>query len=152
MSDSSCSAEAGATASLQSFNRTIIGTEIIFSFPIGPSLVCDILSSLPSPIYAVITDDVVHELYGRVLVQAFLDQGARAVVYVLPNGEAHKSRHSKELIEDWMASACAFVRCKIVTFLQVGCGCTRRTVVVALGGGVVGDLAGFVASTCSPYP
>jgi hypothetical protein len=116
MSDSSFSAEAGATDSLQNFNRTIIGTEVVFSFPIGPALVCDIVSSLPSPLYAVITDDIVYELYGRALVQAFLDQGARAMVYVLPNGEVHKSRHCKELIEDWMVSACAFVHCRIVTF------------------------------------
>ncbi len=147
-SSSSGIAETDATASLQNLNRVVIGTEIVFSFSIGPALVRDILSSLPSPLYAVVTDDIVYELYGRALEQEFVHQGARAVVYVLPNGETYKTRHSKELIEDWMVRASALLHCQNVTFFQVGCGCTRRTVVVALGGGVVGDLAGFVASTC----
>ena len=105
---SSCNDEGNAAAvtiaPLETFNRTVIGTEILFCFPIGPALVRDILSSLPSPLYAVITDDIVFELYGRSLAQAFADQGARAVTFTLPNGESHKSRQSKELIENWMAS------------------------------------------------
>ncbi len=141
-------AAAATSAPLEAFNRKVIGTDILFSFPIGPALVSDIISSLPSPLYALVTDDVVFELHARALEQAFAAQGARAVTYVLPNGEAQKSRRSKELIEDWMVRGSALAGLKTVTFGQIGCGCTRRTVVVAVGGGVVGDLAGFVASTC----
>ncbi len=46
-------------------------------------------------------------------------------------GEPHKNRDTKADIEDWM--------------LAQGCG--RDTVLIALGGGVVGDLVGYVAST-----
>jgi 3-dehydroquinate synthetase len=102
MSSPTASAAPRPSSALQHFNRAVIGTDIIFSFSIGPALVCDIVSALPSPLYVVITDDVVHELYGRALLQHFVAHGARAVVYVLPHGESHKSRRSKELIEDWM--------------------------------------------------
>lgn len=108
-------AAAITSAPLETFNRVVIGTEILFCFPIGAALVRDIISSLPSPLYVIITDDIVLELYGRALAQAFTDLGARAVTYALPNGEAHKSRRSKELIEDWMASGCAYDEVETVT-------------------------------------
>jgi pentafunctional AROM polypeptide len=50
---------------------------------------------------------------------------------VISPGEASKARHVKESLEDWMLHA----------------GCDRQSCVVAFGGGVVGDLAGFVAAT-----
>ena len=149
-SSSSWDSVVDASAPLQNLNRTVIGSHILFSFSIGPALARDIISSLPSPLYAIITDDIVHELYGRELARAFDAHGARAENYVLHNGEPHKSRHSKELIEDWMVSTWLKRTVNNLLCGQVGCGCTRRTVVVSLGGGVVGDLAGFVASTCSP--
>jgi len=58
----------------------------------------------------------VLELYGRSLERAFLDAGARAAVYAVPNGEAYKSRSSKEMVEDWMVRARdVMVQCVIVT-------------------------------------
>jgi hypothetical protein len=103
-SSSSWDSVVDESAPLQNLNRTVIGSDILFSFSMGAALVRDVISSLPSPLYVIITDDIVHELYGRQLVRAFVDQGARAEVYVLPNGESYKNRHSKELIEDWMVS------------------------------------------------
>lgn len=52
-------------------------------------------------------------------------------LFVFPAGEASKTREMKERIEDWMISL----------------GCSRGTRIVAVGGGVVLDLAGFVAAT-----
>ncbi len=49
----------------------------------------------------------------------------------LPDGEAHKDWHSLNAIFDAMLAA----------------GCDRRTVLYALGGGVVGDITGFAAAT-----
>jgi pentafunctional AROM polypeptide len=59
-------------------------------------------------------------------------QQARLLIYdrIRP-GERSKSRKTKNDIEDWL-------------LLQ---GCTRDTVILALGGGVIGDLIGFVAAT-----
>ena len=52
-------------------------------------------------------------------------------LHVVPAGEAHKTRDTWARVTDGMLDA----------------GCGRDTTVVALGGGVVGDLAGFVAAT-----
>ncbi len=57
----------------------------------------------------------------------------RVATYTMPAGERHKTRATKERIEDWMLAAER--------------ACNRDTCVVALGGGVVGDMAGFVAAT-----
>ena len=56
---------------------------------------------------------------------------SRVLVKTIPAGEDSKSRAVKQDVEDWM--------------LAQECG--RDTCVLAFGGGVVGDLAGFVAAT-----
>ncbi|KAI9217594.1 EPSP synthase-domain-containing protein [Blastocladiella britannica] len=53
------------------------------------------------------------------------------LTYILPPGEAAKSRATMAAIQDFMFAH----------------ACTRDTVVVALGGGVVGDMVGFAAAT-----
>ena len=55
----------------------------------------------------------------------------RFLYHVVPPGETTKSRQGKADIED---------------FLLLN-KCTRDTVILALGGGVIGDLVGFVAAT-----
>ncbi len=80
--------------------------------------------------YAVITDDQVGPLYASALMTDLATHG-RASLHVMPAGEAHKTRESWALLTDELLAA----------------GCGRDTTIVALGGGVVGDLAGFVAAT-----
>lgn len=82
----------------------------------------------PAHRYAVITDENVGPHYAA---QASRALGANAAIFTVPAGEAHKTRDSWSALTDAM--------------LADGCG--RDTTVVALGGGVVGDLAGFVAAT-----
>lgn len=80
--------------------------------------------------YAVITDSNVGPLYGDgVLVQ--LGGHDRSSLFQFPAGEQHKTRETWQSITDQMLAA----------------GFGRDTTVIALGGGVVGDLAGFVAAT-----
>ena len=57
----------------------------------------------------------------------------RLLTYVIPPGEGSKNRETKAAIEDWMLNQ------KV----------TRDATVIALGGGVIGDLIGFVAATVS---
>ncbi|KAF4729347.1 hypothetical protein FOZ62_003856, partial [Perkinsus olseni] len=52
-------------------------------------------------------------------------------LYCVPSGEASKCRDQKVEIEDWLSQN----------------GADRRAVLVALGGGVIGDLIGFVAAS-----
>jgi len=77
---------------------------------------------------AIVTNDVVAPLYLSKVKQALA--GARIAEIVVPDGEQTKSWQTLNRVFDGL--------------LKAGCG--RDTLVVALGGGVVGDLAGFAAS------
>ena len=89
-----------------------------------------VAAAAPAHSYAIITDDHVGPLYGDALSASLRACGATSR-HVVPAGEAHKTRDTWARITDEMLDA----------------GCGRDTTVVALGGGVVGDLAGFVAAT-----
>jgi len=79
--------------------------------------------------YALVADSNVAPLYAS-RVRGALGEG-RTTLYTVPSGEEHKTRESWSSLTDSM--------------LADGFG--RDSAVVALGGGVVGDLAGFVAAT-----
>lgn len=83
-----------------------------------------ILSALGGDVLLVTDDKVWPAVSGK------LDAAARGTV-ILPNGEAHKTIDSVQKIWDGALAA----------------GLERRGVIVAVGGGVVGDLAGFAAAT-----
>lgn len=78
---------------------------------------------------AIITDDTVDRIYGKVLEELLV--GKKIYKSVVRHGE--KSKNAKNYI-------------KIINELAEN-GFTREDSVIAFGGGVVGDLAGFVAST-----
>jgi 3-dehydroquinate synthase len=79
---------------------------------------------------AVITDETVAALYAAPLMQALADAGLQPTLITVPAGEASKSFGQLEAVLD---AALVF-------------GLDRRDLVVALGGGVVGDLAGLAAA------
>ncbi|HET7621774.1 MAG TPA: 3-dehydroquinate synthase [Gemmatimonadaceae bacterium] len=83
----------------------------------------------PAYHYAIITDDVVGPLYASRVSASFRD--GRVDIFTVPTGERNKTRESWSLLTDQLLTA----------------GYGRDTTIVALGGGVVGDLAGFVAAT-----
>lgn len=85
----------------------------------------------PAARYAVITDSRVAQLYGRAALAQLQDGGASAELLEFPAGEWNKTRDTWGALCDRMLAA------------QFG----RDAAVVALGGGVVGDVAGFVAAT-----
>ena len=86
---------------------------------------------------AVIADATVGTLYAPALLDRLHDAGLRAGVFTFPPGEASKCRAQKARLEDALFAA----------------GFGRDALVVALGGGVTGDLAGFVAATfCRGVP
>ena len=80
---------------------------------------------------AVVTDDTVYALYGERVCASLEAAGVRTVCYVFPHGEK-----SKNLLE----------YAKILNFLAEN-RVTRADALIALGGGVTGDLAGFAAAT-----
>jgi 3-dehydroquinate synthase len=80
---------------------------------------------------AVISDSNVFPLFGEAIVKSLSDAGLHAIVALLPAGEDHKT------LTDLLPVYDAVLAGKI----------ERSTPVLALGGGVVGDMAGFVAAT-----
>lgn len=82
-------------------------------------------------IAAVITDDIVDGLYYEDLERSLNEKGITAVKFVMKNGESSKNA------ENFIA---------ILNFLAEN-RLTRSDLVIALGGGVVGDIAGFAAAT-----
>ncbi len=79
----------------------------------------------------VVTNDVVFPLYGAAVATA-LEASERPIVsVVLPDGEAHKDwQHLNQIFDALLSNAC-----------------DRKTLLVALGGGVIGDMVGFAAAT-----
>jgi 3-dehydroquinate synthase len=102
---------------------------------IGPGLLRDIsdwlLQLVPARRYAVIADSNTAPLYGASLVLELTTAGLPSDLLEFPAGEASKTRHFWADLSDRMLLA------------QHG----RDSAVLALGGGVTGDLAGFVAAT-----
>lgn len=81
--------------------------------------------------YAVVTDSNVAPLYGEAICQGLHEAGLSAELFTIPAGEQSKVRAVKEQLEDALLEK----------------GFRRDSCVVAVGGGVVSDLAGFMAGT-----
>lgn len=97
----------------------------------------DLVQNIPSSTYVLITDTNIGHLYVPSFERSFSTAAAsvasspRLLTYTIPPGETSKSRSTKAAVEDWLLSQ----------------GCTRDTVIIALGGGVIGDMIGYVAAT-----
>ena len=105
------------------------------SYPIliGAGLLHDAQSwvDLPRATTAVVVSNVtVAPLYLSVVKRALAPHYARVLEVVLPDGEAHKDGVSLNAVFDHLLAQ----------------ACDRRTVLFALGGGVIGDLTGFAAA------
>ena len=78
----------------------------------------------------IVTNETIQPLYGLALRDALHAQYPEVLEVVLPDGESHKTWESLNLIFDALLAA----------------ECDRKTVLFALGGGVVGDMTGFAAA------
>jgi 3-dehydroquinate synthase len=83
------------------------------------------------PRCAVITDSLVGKKFGRTVLKSLTASGFEPVLIMVPAGEKSKCLAAVEKCHDQLA------RHRM----------ERKSFIVALGGGVVGDLAGFVAAT-----
>jgi 3-dehydroquinate synthase len=79
----------------------------------------------------IITDSNVYRLYGKQFAKYLRRCGMKADLIYFKAGEGSKNRETKEYLEDQMLKK----------------GVRRNSIIVALGGGVVGDIAGFTAAT-----
>lgn len=85
---------------------------------------------LPSRIF-LITDSNIRDLYTNALLPRLVQEGYEPHLFTVPAGEASKSQQQLNAIYDWLIEHHA----------------ERREAIVALGGGVVGDLVGYAAAT-----
>ncbi|MFQ5826637.1 MAG: 3-dehydroquinate synthase [Dehalococcoidia bacterium] len=85
----------------------------------------------PSGTAILISDETVFSLYGERAMKSLTEAGLAARSFVVPPGEATKTLDTASHIYDFLVEQRA----------------ERDDVIIALGGGMVGDLAGFVAAT-----
>jgi 3-dehydroquinate synthase len=106
------------------------------SYPIhiGKNLLSDaslILPHLKRKHVAIVTNTTVAPLYLDKLSQTLQAAGVKVISIILPDGEAYKNSETLNTIYD--------------VLLQNRC--ERSTTLIALGGGVIGDLTGYAAAT-----
>ncbi|MGI5836883.1 MAG: 3-dehydroquinate synthase [Chloroflexota bacterium] len=78
-----------------------------------------------------VADEQVHHRYGGALEERLREDDFKVSTFRVQSGESSKSLKMASRIYDWLVET----------------GTERRDLLIALGGGVVGDLAGFVAAT-----
>jgi len=79
----------------------------------------------------IVTDDVVADLYSAIVRDSLKESGFETDIFVFPNGEQSKCHETLLNLYNFLANS------------QI----TRSDIIVALGGGVVGDLTGYAAAT-----
>ena len=80
---------------------------------------------------AIVTNTTVAPLYLEKLAQPLREAGVSVIPIILPDGEAYKNSETLNLIYDALLEN----------------RCERNTTLIALGGGVIGDLTGYAAAT-----
>ncbi|KAG7665167.1 ARO1 [[Candida] subhashii] len=117
----------------------ILGKESIHvGYGIQDHIVEETITNLKSSTYVIITDTNLSRTQPFIkLKQDFESQlqskrpESRLLSYYVSPGENNKNRATKAAVEDFLLQQ----------------GCTRDTVIIAVGGGVIGDMIGFVAAT-----
>lgn len=107
--------------------------DIEIGYNLADKLIEDIKAGLVGKIkkFAVVTDSNVKDLYAENICKLLKDSGYTANLITIEAGEKSKTRQTKEFVEDTMLA------------LEY----RRDCCIIAVGGGVVTDLAGFVAGT-----
>jgi len=90
-----------------------------------------LLKHLKQKQVAIVTNTTVAPLYLATVAQPLRDAGVQVVEIILPDGEQYKNSDTLNTIYDALINA----------------RCERNTTLIALGGGVIGDLTGYAAAT-----
>jgi 3-dehydroquinate synthase len=121
---------------MQTVKVALFSSEQDRSYPIyiGNALLEQVdlfLPHLPQKRVAIVTNTTVAPLYLDQFRRALERHGIYSVAIILPDGEDHKNWQTLNLIFDALLEQ----------------RCERKTTLIALGGGVIGDLTGFAAAT-----
>ena len=79
----------------------------------------------------VVTNTTLQEMYPNFVFNLLADSGVKISTCVLPDGEKYKNLDTLSMVFDFLMDVCA----------------NRKSLLIAFGGGVIGDMAGFAAST-----
>lgn len=117
----------------------ILGKDTIHvGYKIQDHITREIVSTQKSSTYVIVTDTNLVKAghldrYKKAFLKTIeeLRPESRLLTYVISPGEANKNRVTKAAVEDYLLAE----------------GCTRDTVIVAMGGGIIGDMIGYVAAT-----
>ena len=103
------------------------------SYPvyIGFDILREVGNLIDSNLVCIITNPVVANLYSEKLISGIERTGRKTSEILIPEGERSKDISHIMKVYDSL----------------IGAGAQRSTPLVALGGGVVGDIGGFVAAT-----
>jgi len=104
--------------------------EICIGYDIIDRIAMMIAGSRVAGRYVIMTDDCVGSLYGGTLLDHLRNMGVSADMVIFPAGE--RSKNFQTVLN---------LAGQLLTL-----GADRQTALIALGGGVVGDLTGFIAS------
>lgn len=118
---------------------SILGAKTIHvGYGIQDHIVEETITNMASSTYVIITDTNMANTQPFIkLVEKFTRKlnekrpESRLLRYNVSPGENNKSRETKAAVEDFLLQQ----------------GCTRDTIIIAVGGGVIGDMIGFVAAT-----
>jgi 3-dehydroquinate synthase len=106
--------------------------DIVFGYDLFPRIAADLATEKPASRYVIITDSELQRLgYVDALQREMKTRGLRVEPLVIPSGERHKT-------QDWAS--------RLLEALGRG-SYNRDTMILNLGGGVIGDLGGYVAGT-----
>ncbi len=104
--------------------------QILIGENILPILTEDLSTNQKYGKIAIISDSKVEKLYGEKILEILLEKGLKAEIFSFPEGEESKNINTVVELARSMLQR----------------GYDRKDLIVALGGGVVGDIAGFLAS------
>ena len=104
--------------------------EICIGYDIFDRIAMMIANSRIAGRYVIVTDDCVGALYGETLLAHLTKMGVRSDLIVFPAGE--RSKNVQSVLD--------------IAGKLLDLGADRKSALIALGGGVAGDLAGFIAS------
>lgn len=113
--------------------------EIEIGFDLIGKMIAELKSGMIMGVnkYVIITDSNCKEFYGDKMLTKMVEEGFQTELFYFEAGEEYKTRETKTQLEDKL--------------LEKGYG--RDTCIIALGGGVVTDLVGFLAGTyCRGIP
>lgn len=115
--------------------KFVVSTENPYDIIIGNDIIKDagtyISSCIPPCHLCVITDSTVNSIYSQVVMTSLMERGYRTSKIVFPAGEHSKNLNTYSNILEAMADE----------------SLNRSDAIIALGGGVVGDMAGYTAAT-----